>query len=163
MAQNEERPASPEEEVVLSKAQEYLGPSDEADAEFAKELAKMVTDTSVESRKVDKKTALALWDSAVLPAMRKRRDESDDTSDADKVDTMKFTLLSRRGNKQQVPSIWTPGHRLTNSFHRPANWPFRQHLLLRYTHVLPSSKTKLNNSISNVWSWTMNSAKKQRN
>ncbi|KAF9051213.1 transcription factor [Hymenopellis radicata] len=105
---NEERPPSPEEEVVLSKAQEYLGPSDEADAEFAKELAKLVTDTSVESRKVDKKTALALWDSAVLPAMRKRRDESDDNSDADKVDTMKFTLLSRRGNKQQTRQLAVP-------------------------------------------------------
>lgn len=88
--------------LAANNTQEYLGPSEEAEAEFAKELAKMVTDTSLESRKVYKKTALAMWDSAVMPASRKRRDESEDIADADKPDTMKFTLLSRRGNKQQV-------------------------------------------------------------
>jgi regulator of nonsense transcripts 2 len=54
-------------EVVLSHLQENLGPCEEADTEFTKELAKMVTDTSSESRKVDKKTALAMWEMVVLP------------------------------------------------------------------------------------------------
>ncbi|THU82420.1 ARM repeat-containing protein [Dendrothele bispora CBS 962.96] len=66
-----------DEALVLSASnsmQEYLGPSEEAEAEFDKELAKLVTDTSTESRKVDKKTAMALWDSSVLPpGMRRKR------------------------------------------------------------------------------------------
>lgn len=91
--------------LSASNTQEYLGPSEDAEAEFAKELAKMVTDTSVESRKVDKKAALAFWDSAVLPAMRKRPEEP---SDGSKTNTMSFTMLSRRGNKQQVSNLAIP-------------------------------------------------------
>lgn len=87
--------------------QEYLGPSEEADAEFAKELAKLVTDTSAESRKVDKKTALALWDSAVIPptSRKKRIDEKDDdfeSNEANGTSTMAFTVITKKGNKQQV-------------------------------------------------------------
>lgn len=67
----------------------------------------MVTDTSAESRKVDKKTALALWDSAVLPPniRKKRFDEADDDGDGSEVygpDVMGFTVITRRGNKQHV-------------------------------------------------------------
>jgi len=67
----------------------------------------MVTDTSAESRKVDKKTALALWESAVLPpTIRKKRvDEKDDDSEAQSVNgygTMNFTVITKRGNKQHV-------------------------------------------------------------
>ena len=67
----------------------------------------MVTDTSTESRKVDKKTALALWESAVLPpTIRKKRvDEKDDDSEAQPVNghgTMNFTVITKRGNKQHV-------------------------------------------------------------
>jgi len=108
--QTEDRAPSPDQEVVLSASnslQENLGPSEEAEAEFAKELAKMVTDTSAESRKVDKKTALALWDSAVLPPnVRKRRvddpDEDGDGPEVDGRDVMSFTVITRRGNKQHV-------------------------------------------------------------
>ncbi|KIY53966.1 ARM repeat-containing protein [Fistulina hepatica ATCC 64428] len=108
-------PEEPEERVVLSNSssmQENLGPSEEADAEFAKELAKMVMDTSVESRKVDKKTALALWDSAVLPpSARKRRaedSENDEVSHLDSSNVMKFTVVTRRGNKQQARQLNIP-------------------------------------------------------
>lgn len=100
--------------MVLSASnslQENLGPSDEAEAEFAKELAKMVTDASAESRKVDKKTALALWDSAVL--LRKRRvdepDEDGDGSEVDGQDVMSFTVITRRGNKQHARPITSYG------------------------------------------------------
>jgi regulator of nonsense transcripts 2 len=66
----------------------------------------MVTDTSAESRKVDKKTALALWDSAMLaPSLRKKRggEEGGGGSSASQGDeVMSFTLVSKRGNKQQV-------------------------------------------------------------
>lgn len=111
--QTEDRAPSPDQEVVLSAGnnlQENLGPSDEAEAEFAKELAKMVTDTSAESRKVDKKTALALWDSAVLPPnIRKKRvdepDEDGDGSEVDGQDVMSFTVITRRGNKQHVRHV----------------------------------------------------------
>lgn len=107
----EDRPASPDQEVVLSASnslQENLGPSEEADAEFAKELAKLVTDTSAESRKVDKKTALALWDSAVLPpTIRKKRaedkeDEEEHNGAPSEASTMAFTVLTKKGNKQGV-------------------------------------------------------------
>jgi regulator of nonsense transcripts 2 len=96
--------------VVLSASntlQENLGPSAEAEVEFAKELAKMVTDTSAESRKVDKKTALALWDSAVLPpGVRKKRaderEEEGDPSESHGHNMMNFTVITKRGNKQHV-------------------------------------------------------------
>jgi len=92
--------------------QEILGPSEEEDAEFAKELAKLVTDTSAESRKVDKKTALALWDSAVLPPnIRKKRQEDDDESNAPRLkeqDVMNFAVVTKRGNKQQVRQLAVP-------------------------------------------------------
>ncbi|KAJ7703097.1 armadillo-type protein [Mycena rosella] len=96
----DERAPSPDELVVLSASnslQDSLGPSEEAEAEFAKELAKMVTDTSAESRKVDKKTALALWDAAVLPpgARKKRPDEADDepgTHHADSQNTRQIAV-----------------------------------------------------------------------
>ncbi|KAJ6625539.1 armadillo-type protein [Mycena sp. CBHHK59/15] len=108
----DERAPSPDELVVLSASnslQDNLGPSEEAEAEFAKELAKMVTDNSAESRKVDKKTALALWDAAVLPpgTRKKRPDEADDernTHRSDKQQVMNFTVITKRGNKQQASS-----------------------------------------------------------
>lgn len=106
-----ERAPSPDEEIVLSTSnnnQEYFGPSEEADTEFAKELAKLVTDTSGESRKVDKRTALALWDSAVLPpALRKKKtvddgEEDEVVKDVEGSRTMNFTIVTKRGNKQLV-------------------------------------------------------------
>jgi len=86
--------------------QEHLGPTEEAEAEFEKELAKIITDSSAESRKVDKKAAW--WDSAVLgPGLRKKRaDEGDaDTgldNDLEGKGVMNFTVITKRGNKQQV-------------------------------------------------------------
>lgn len=92
--------------------QENLGPSEEAEAEFVKELAKMVTDTSTESRKVDKKTALALWDSAVIPPniRKKKADEldEDDASEINSHDVMAFTVITKRGNKQHVRFLVLP-------------------------------------------------------
>jgi len=74
-------------------------------------LAKLVTDTSAESRKVDKKTALALWDSAILPpASRKRRgvddgDEDQTLKDDESQNIMNFTVITKRGNKQLVSNF----------------------------------------------------------
>lgn len=89
-----------------SSTNENLGPTEDDDADFAKELAKLVTDTSAESRKVDKKTALALWDTTLPPpVMRKRRNEDIDEDGepaAEDSEVMNFTLFTKRGNKQQV-------------------------------------------------------------
>ncbi|KAL1736183.1 transcription factor [Schizophyllum commune] len=109
----EERAPSPDDDHVVfsgSTSHENLGPSEEADAEFAKELAKMVMDTSAESRKVDKKTALALWDSAVLPQglRRKKGEEADGEGAAPEEEGMKFTVITRRGNKQQTRQLAVP-------------------------------------------------------
>ncbi|KAI0311900.1 ARM repeat-containing protein [Amylostereum chailletii] len=108
----EDRGPSPEPAVVVMDVQENLGPSEEAEAEFAKELAKMVTDTSAESRKVDRRTAQALWESAVLPAgaRKKRADGEDDDGDSSESGPgiMNFTMLTKRGNKQQIRQLAIP-------------------------------------------------------
>lgn len=89
---------------------ENLGPSEEAEADFAKELAKMVSDSSSESRKVDKRTALALWDtSAALPAgLGKKRAEDAGDSQSEQEGIMKFTLISKKGNKTQTKQLPIP-------------------------------------------------------
>jgi regulator of nonsense transcripts 2 len=104
-----DRPTSPDA-LVVRPTMENAGPSAEADAEFAKELAKMMSDTSSDARRVDKRTALAMWDSATLPGTgvagnRRRRDEQvegDEENEIESPGTMKFTVLSKKGNKQQV-------------------------------------------------------------
>jgi hypothetical protein len=61
---------------------------------------------------VDKKTALALWDSAVLPPnIRKKRtderEDDEDEKDGASSGTMAFTVITKKGNKQQVMSVPT--------------------------------------------------------
>ncbi|KAI6125708.1 ARM repeat-containing protein [Pisolithus croceorrhizus] len=107
----DDRAPSPEPVVVLS-AQEHLGPSQEADEEFAKELAKIITESSADSRKIDKKSAW--WDNAVLaPSVRKKRVEETEQNiegDADHPNgtVMNFTVITRRGNKQQTRNLPVP-------------------------------------------------------
>lgn len=110
-----DREPSPEQEVILSTSNslEYLGPSEEAEAEFAKELAKMMTDHSSDSKKVDKKTALAMWDATVMPAnIRKKKGEDYNgdgvPSEISGHNTMAFTMLTKRGNKQQIRQLAVP-------------------------------------------------------
>lgn len=86
--------------------QENFGPSEEADAEFAKELAKLVSESSAE-RKVDKKTALAMLESNMLPtSMRRKKGGWDDDGEEEDGgvgdNVMKFTVVTKKGNKQQV-------------------------------------------------------------
>lgn len=100
--------------------QENLGPSEEADADFARELAKLVTESSAESRKVDKRTALAMWDSTVMPpAIRKKRSDSIDEGpevNEDGKGIMNFTVVTKRGNKPQVSATASAGARFLNAF-----------------------------------------------
>jgi hypothetical protein len=133
--------------VVHVAPQEILGPSEEEDGDFAKELAKMLTDTSAEARKVDKKTALAMWDSAVLPpaARKKQADSADDS--AGQPGVMNFTLLTKRGNKNQVR-----GHAVTRLLlgltyscrHDRLRCHRRRHWL--YRHAPRRSRTRSNSS-----------------
>lgn len=108
----DERAPSPEAVLLKSSSTlENLGPSEDDDAEFERELAKLVIDNT-ESRKVDKKTALALWDQTVPPpVLRKKRgeDAEDIKLNAGAADegtgVMKFTLFTKRGNKPQVSLV----------------------------------------------------------
>ncbi|CAL1708255.1 unnamed protein product [Somion occarium] len=109
----DERAPSPEAVLLKSSStQEKIGPSEDDDAEFAKELAKMVMESSSETRKVDKKTALALWETTVPPpGMRKKRvDETDEdvdrTGEGQRV--MNFTVFTKRGSKQQTRQLAIP-------------------------------------------------------
>lgn len=55
---------------------------------------------------MDKKTALALWDSAVPTNVRKRRidekDEEEEEGSGTGPETMAFTVITKKGNKQQA-------------------------------------------------------------
>lgn len=118
--QIDERAPSPET-VLLKGSQENTGPSPEAEAEFEKELAKMMTETSAESRRVDRRTALALWETATLPTgLKKKRvddfEEDGDTSASAEESVMKFTLITRGGRQRQVGSRpFTPSAVVTHS------------------------------------------------
>lgn len=127
----EDRGPSPEPEIVVTSSQENLGPSEEEDSEFAKELAKMVVDTSTESRKVDRRTAQALWESAVLPQNLKKKkvggvgggvedgigagvgaegdgEETEVIQGSEGAGVMNFTVITKRGNKQQTRQLAIP-------------------------------------------------------
>ncbi|KAI0824048.1 ARM repeat-containing protein [Trametes gibbosa] len=111
----DERAPSPEA-VLLRSTQEHVGPTQEDEADFAKELAKLVTDTSADSRKVDKKTALALWDTALPPPVVRKKKNEDYDEDGEGVGgeaaedpgVMRFTLFTKRGNKPQTRQIAIP-------------------------------------------------------
>jgi len=81
-----------------------MGPSAEADAEFERELAKMRTDTSAESRRMDRKTA------ALPTGLKKKRvDGSDEDGDAPAEEpVMNFMLITKRGKQQQARQIAVP-------------------------------------------------------
>lgn len=131
--------------------QENLGPSEDDDSEFARELAKLLTDASAESRKVDKKTALALWDSAVLPpAARKKRAEHELVDGEEGgPGVMSFTLVTKRGNKQQVRVVACTSCDVVlmkGFLGRPARWLFRRRLLSRSRRALPRCRTRRSSS-----------------
>ena len=102
------------EHFVVTRPEEQRDP--EADAEFDRELAKMMAE-SVESRKFERKPMFDV----PLPMRRAQReiamattaDDSDTEIPAPSVtdgpEKMKFALLSKRGNRQQViMRLWKP-------------------------------------------------------
>lgn len=98
-----------EEQIIVTRPDDERDP--EADAEFDRELAKLMSE-SAESRKFERKPVFDL----PLPMRRAREtsinaeDNRTETATAPVVpsNTVKFSLLSRRGNKPQTRSIDLP-------------------------------------------------------
>ncbi|KAI0852441.1 ARM repeat-containing protein [Daldinia vernicosa] len=97
---------SEEEAIVVTRKTEEVDPEDEAD--FEREYAKMMAE-SLESRKFDRKP---LFD-VPLPVRPKTRDVSS-TTDTDGANgenapsTMAFSLLTKKGNRQQTRTVALP-------------------------------------------------------
>jgi regulator of nonsense transcripts 2 len=98
-----------EEQIVVTRQEDERDP--EADAEFDRELAKLMSE-SAESRKFERKPVFDV----PLP-MRRAREATITSEDggaeaaptpAPPTNMMKFSLLSKRGNKQQTRSIDLP-------------------------------------------------------
>lgn len=90
---------------------ENAGPSEEAEAEFAKELAKMFVDAPGE-RRVERK---GIWEGPSLPTgVRKKR--GDDDNEEQQSGVMKFTIATRKGNKIQVGCKLAPSSRGIDPF-----------------------------------------------
>jgi len=98
-----------EEQIVVTRQEDERDP--EADADFDRELAKLMSE-SLDSRKFERK---AVFD-VPLP-MRRAREQAANVEDsvvetapapAAPSNTMKFSLLSKRGNRQQTRSIDLP-------------------------------------------------------
>ncbi|PSK36153.1 hypothetical protein B9Z65_5968 [Elsinoe australis] len=103
---------SDEEHIVVTRPEEQRDP--EADADFDRELAKLMSE-SVESRKFDRKQVFDV----PLPMRRNVQNNVTPVQEAEEApapapspqpngNTMKFALLSRRGNKQQTRAIDLP-------------------------------------------------------
>lgn len=94
----EEDDEDEEEHIVVTRPEDQRDP--EADAEFDRELAKMMAE-SVESRKFDRKPVFD------VPLPMRKTATSTPNNEPSQVpetppNTMKFALLSRKGNKPQV-------------------------------------------------------------
>ena len=113
-----------EEHIVVTRKEDERDP--EADAEFDRELAKMMSE-SVESRKFERKPMFDV----PLPMRRKVENVMVDepgTPTEEASSTMKFSLLSKRGNRQQVSITYTNFMlvcRLTNALTDASNRPSR--------------------------------------
>jgi regulator of nonsense transcripts 2 len=100
-----------EEQIIVTRPEDERDP--EADAEFDRELAKLMSE-SAESRKFERKPVFDV----PLP-MRRAREVATNTEDSGNESpapplptapchTMKFSLLSKRGNKNQTRTIDLP-------------------------------------------------------
>jgi regulator of nonsense transcripts 2 len=99
---------SEEEAIIVTREEEKIDPEDEAD--FEREYAKMMAE-SLESRKHERKATFDV----PLPMLRKNPNAGEPFADenangnATPPGTMAFSLLTKRGNRQQVNklSFWT--------------------------------------------------------
>lgn len=118
---------SEEEHIVVTRPDDEKDP--EADAEFDRELAKMMAE-SLDSRKFERKPMFDV----PLPMRRAQRDGSTPAEDSggeapaavERPNMMKFSLLSKRGNRQQVRTVDLQLHcKHTDNCCRPARSTFR--------------------------------------
>ncbi len=100
-----------EEDIIVTRQEEERDP--EAEAEFDRELAKMMSE-SLDSRKFDRKPMFDV----PLP-MRKAPRETQNTADDSgnegtttppAANTMAFSLMTKKGNKQQVCHFYNLMH-----------------------------------------------------
>ena len=108
------------EDIVVTRYEEERDP--EAEAEFDREFAKMMSE-SLDSRKFDRKPIFDV----PLPMRRAQRETTtaaDDsgneggTSTPPNANTMAFSLMTKKGNKQQAcfPKWWSIATSLTKSY-----------------------------------------------
>ncbi|KAF2101419.1 ARM repeat-containing protein [Rhizodiscina lignyota] len=118
-AEDEPEPIEPkdaeeeeEEQIIVTRQEDERDP--EVDAEFDRELAKMMTE-SLETRKSERKPVFDV----PLPMRRAQRDApflpasaedsgGESPAEVKPPSTMKFSLLSKKGNRQQTRSIDLP-------------------------------------------------------
>lgn len=96
------------EDIIVTRQEEERDP--EAEAEFDRELAKMMSE-SLDSRKFDRKPMFDV----PLPMRRAQRETpttADDsgneggTATPPNASTMAFSLMTKKGNKQQACKLW---------------------------------------------------------
>ena len=152
----EEGTEDEEEHIVVTRPEDQRDP--EADAEFDRELAKMMAE-SVESRKFDRKPVFDV----PLPMRKTATATSTPNSEpAQPVEptsnTMKFALLSRKGNKpqartrHQLPKMIIP---ISANFNRLAPLTCLQTRTLQLLCGASKSRLAQSNSASRIWSSTM--------
>lgn len=92
---------SADEAIIVTRQEEEIDPED--DAEFEREYAKMMAE-SLESRKLDRRPVFDI----ALPVRSRQReanslaDQGDSGTEAAPAPKMAFSLLTKKGNKQQV-------------------------------------------------------------
>lgn len=102
---------SEDEEIVVTREEEQIDPEDEAD--FEREYARMMAE-SMEPRKFERKPMFDL----ALPVRQKAREASavdangsaGTGEDGDTLSTMAFSLLTKRGNRQQTRTLELPSN-----------------------------------------------------
>lgn len=129
---------------------------DEED-DFAHELAKMMVNTA-ENRKVPERKPVSL--DVGLPMMRRNRQEVEEDLDGDELPQkkgMQFTLLTKKGNKQQASlvSLFLPCSPSNScSRYRRCQWRFLSTPLSLRVRLCNENRTRRNKSSSNDWFWT---------
>lgn len=93
-----------EEQIFVTRQEEERDP--EAEAEFDRAFERMVAE-SLESRRFERKT---MFDVPLPMRPRPARDNANDNPETTKAppNTMAFSLMTKRGNKQQTPTIHLP-------------------------------------------------------
>ncbi|GAA5822482.1 hypothetical protein JCM5353_000523 [Sporobolomyces roseus] len=97
-----------DEEAGESRGRDPNAMTQDEEDDFARELAKMMVNTA-ENRKVPERKPVSL--DVGLPMMRRNRQEVEEDLDGDELPQkkgMQFTLLTKKGNKQQALSMEIP-------------------------------------------------------